>query len=882
MCFVRPTVLLLALFITAVTVCAATRTDGPQEILAQADRMAMLYNWPKAAPLYKQAGDGFARIADNKGQLAARLGWIRSQVESGVSPAIAQEVEHDLQGPAVQTDAQLTLRCLITKAALNQSSNEASARELWEKVRALAQGLHDRRWEERATAELGIIAFLDGDISTATAMTKGALVSLLLARDLAGAVYYGSIVGNGMVEAGEPEAGLKLCDKALITAAVTPDIGFPFWAYEGKARALVALHRRAEAKQVLDKALSLARTGDARLSEAELLIVRGENAEGESRAEAIQDLKLATDLCQSNGFTHAFAWSAFELAKVYRDVGDYADAEHYARATLEPMREVEDKYHLPGHLSLLADLEVKRGDIAAADDFYSQAEDVTEGLLINTPSRQVESSLIDTMSESYVGHFAIAARQKDARKAFGIVELARGRSIADSLRAGADRDSTTDPTISAARKKVNELQTALIHATSVNERSKLLNDLVTAEFYLAPIGKPVTRFQQTALRARPASLDAVQSSLRSDETVLEYVLGASESYCLYITRTAAGVVTLPEGRTSIEQLARQLIDQIESKAPITNSAKRLYGLLLRPLPAQALKQRLIIIPDGELHLVPWDSLIDTGSRYLLMSHVVTTAPSATVLHILRTARPQKPLPFTLLALGDVQYQRLVLSTRQLNADPPGATDPADVYDLAGHPLRNLPGTRDEIMEASETLGGKSVELLGSNASEAAFKSEPLGQFRIIHIAAHGIASAQFPDRAALVLGDDPTKREDGLLQAREIRVLHLNAELVTLSACDTGTGRLQGEEGIASLERAFFYAGARSVLASLWMANDVYSTTLMQHFYHHLAEGQDEGRSLHQAKIELIQQFRAQAAPFFWAGFTLAGETSRPIHSIHN
>jgi len=191
MCFVRPTVPLLALFLTAVSLCAATRTDGPQGSLAKADRMAMLYNWPKAAPLYKLAGNGFTRIGDSKGQLAARLGWIRSQVETGVSPAIAQEVEHDLQGPAVQTDPQLTLRCLVTKAALNQSSNEVSARELWEKVRALAQGLHDRRWEERAAAELGIIAFLDGDISKATAMTKGALVSLLIARDLAGAVYYG-------------------------------------------------------------------------------------------------------------------------------------------------------------------------------------------------------------------------------------------------------------------------------------------------------------------------------------------------------------------------------------------------------------------------------------------------------------------------------------------------------------------------------------------------------------------------------------------------------------------------------------------------------------------------------------------------------------------
>ncbi len=150
-----------------------------------------------------------------------------------------------------------------------------------------------------------------------------------------------------------------------------------------------------------------------------------------------------------------------------------------------------------------------------------------------------------------------------------------------------------------------------------------------------------------------------------------------------------------------------------------------------------------------------------------------------------------------------------------------------MYRVAGHPLRNLPSTHDEIVEAAETLAGVSVELLSSNATETAFKKEPLGQCKIIHIAAHGIASAQFPDRAALVLGEDSTKRDDGLLQAREIRNLHLNADLVTLSTCDTGTGRMQGEEGITSLERAFFYAGAHSVPASLWTMSDVYTTTLV-------------------------------------------------------
>jgi CHAT domain-containing protein len=105
------------------------------------------------------------------------------------------------------------------------------------------------------------------------------------------------------------------------------------------------------------------------------------------------------------------------------------------------------------------------------------------------------------------------------------------------------------------------------------------------------------------------------------------------------------------------------------------------------------------------------------------------------------------------------------------------------------------------------------------SGHAAFKSMPLGDLRVIHLAAHGVADSQFPDRAALVLGKTAATVEDGLL-VREIRDLSLNAELVTLSACDTGNGRLLGEEGIASLERAFLFAGAKSVIASLWTADD--------------------------------------------------------------
>jgi len=137
--------------------------------------------------------------------------------------------------------------------------------------------------------------------------------------------------------------------------------------------------------------------------------------------------------------------------------------------------------------------------------------------------------------------------------------------------------------------------------------------------------------------------------------------------------------------------------------------------------------------------------------------------------------------------------------------------------------------------------GPNQLLLNTDATETAFKALPLENFRIVHLAVHSVANTEFPDRAALVLGTSPASPDDGILQIREIRDLPLQADLVVLSACETGSGRLLGEEGIASLERAFLLAGAKAVVASLWTADDLYTIALMRRFYQHLAAGSDKG-----------------------------------------
>src|SRR5207253_6484938 len=118
---------------------------------------------------------------------------------------------------------------------------------------------------------------------------------------------------------------------------------------------------------------------------------------------------------------------------------------------------------------------------------------------------------------------------------------------------------------------------------------------------------------------------------------------------------------------------------------------------------------------------------------------------------------------------------------------------------------------------------------------------------------------------------DPASGEDGFLQASEIVQLHINANLVVLSACDTAVGPVQGEEGVAALSRAFLLAGARGVVSTLWSIDDTYSLVLMRHFYKHLTAQEPAAYALAEAKRETIRQFGLVAVPYYWAGFTFEG-----------
>jgi CHAT domain-containing protein len=874
-----------ALLITAL-VCVSFYAKGQSNntTLAEADRLAMLYNWPRAIPLYVKAQSEFRSAGDKEGELEARLGWIQAEAYQEPSEALADEVQAGLDNPAVRATPTLMLRCLVAKGTVEEQVNENSSRVTWEKVQKLAGQLKDRRWQARAQAELGEIDFLDGNVAAATANLKAALITMYLNGDMGGAIYYGSIVGNGLVEAGQPEKGIVYCQTAINNAPNIKDLGFPFMAYEGEARGLIALHQYAAARKVLDRAIGEAQKQAAFAAEAQLLVVRGQDDMATNPLRSIQELQQATAFSREHDFRHVLAWATFELATAYREQGQLALAQRYAALAERRTEGVNDKYHLPEDLALLADLAAEAGHVKQAERLYARAEDVTNGLLLTLPSRQVEGSLMATLSNVYLGHFRLTALElNNLSQAFGIIESARGRAMADQLRSGAQIELPKDRITQGAQQELNRLQIQLLHETSASKRTALLQRLFEVEQVLGPAGGPPTSFQRATLQAAPAKLPDVQRQLNGDTAILEYVLDSPSSFCLYITHGSAGLITLPASRAELDKLVASYRKLVRTRIGTIAGAHTLYADLIEPLPPQALKRRLIIVPDGSLNLIPFDALTDSSGHYVLDAHVVTYTPSATVLRLIGGTKRVNTNPITFLGVGGVEYGVLTAdASPDAKPAPDGKGGTSNPFDPKAEPLRDLSGSRDEVTAAGKVFGGSSVLLLGRNATKVAFMDEPLGRFKIIHIAAHGVDSPIFPDRAALVLGEDPEHHDDGLLQVRDIERLHLNAELVTLSACDTGAGRLEGEEGIENIERAFLFAGARSVLASLWTASDVYTTELMGQFYRNLATGEDEGDALRKAKLALLKEYRSQATPFYWAGFTLVGAVSASLETRRN
>jgi len=853
------------------------QSTDPHALLGIADHFYWLNNGPAAAPLYARAEKLFSERGDMRNELYAKVGSLRSEAETMSFVDLSRFLNEQLQNPMVQGDKRLRLWCLIAKGYTDIEIDYRATKRDWLEAQEIANLFGEKQWATRASGELGLVAFLEGNPGRAARLLGGALLSTMASGDTGGQIRFLELIGRGFEEVNRHTEALRFFERAIKLADAEKDSGLPFMAYEGKAQALVALGKPDEAKTVLEDALSKARSQQKRGHEAQVLILLGKLAsQTGDRKQAIADLESAAQFSKRVQFFRMEADAMFELATLYRDAGDLPAAEARATDGLEASQRVGDRYYVPRNLTILADLKARRGRVSEANALYEQAEDVIESMLISVDEPYWNSSVAASMSQTYLQHFELVTKSGDVPGAFHVLERVRGRTLAWALEDRKAFSTAESGQTSSLETDLAEIQVQLMQTNSAEKREQLMDQLVE---YERRLGLAWTKEDAPGhgLPEQPASLSKVQEVLKPDEVLLEYVLDDPASFCIVVSQKGAYVRVLPAGRKEIENLSQQFVGEIRTKGTGAELSTRLYAMLVKPIPEAATVTRFIIAPDAILNLLPFEALRDQG-EYLLKSRVVSYVPSGTILTTLRHAENQKPAPKPLLAVGDVEYENQGDSGRRI---PPPTSFRGrierGIADLSGIGLHDLPETRAEVEEIGKIVGSDAVVLLGTYATETGFKKQPLDQFRILHLAVHGFADTQYPERSALVLGTDPQSGDDGLLQVREIIRLRLNAELTTLSACDSGVGKLQGQEGISNLVEAFLVAGSKSVVASLWTADDTFASALMEEFYRHLAQGEDTSSALRNAKLDLLAKYGDQVSPFYWAAFIAVGGTSTPI-----
>jgi CHAT domain-containing protein/Tfp pilus assembly protein PilF len=617
----------------------------------------------------------------------------------------------------------------------------------------------------------------------------------------------------------------------------------------------------------------------------------------------------------------------------YRSLGQYEKAIEYYEQALEIAREVKNLEHELFALSNLARTESERGQLALARSRSEESLRVAESLRTDLVSAESRAAFLASVQSSYQLYTDLLMQQHRAEPTKGLDALAvevserqRARSLLDLLtEARADlRQGVAPALIERERllaKQLNDKAQELTQAAKPDQAAALKQEISQLETDLeraqVAIRKANPRYAALT-QPQPLKLKEIQHQLDADTLLLEYSLGQQRSYLWAITRDSLVSYELPKGEVINQSAlavyemltARSMIKRGESavervrritqaEANMPAAAQSLSQTLLAPVTSQLGNKRLVIVADGALQYIPFAMLPDPvagKNQPIIVNHEVVSLPSASALAIQRAELAgRQRAPKMLAVIADPVFDR---SDDRLKSVAIEASNNAQTQTIAFDDARSIehlavlstdrPGTATHRLiiprlpftrqEATRLLAlapkDSSFGAIDFQASRATVLKGDLSQYRYVHFATHGLLDSERPGLSSMVLSmvDEKGQQQDGFLRANDIYNLKLPAELIVLSACQTGLGKEIKGEGLVGLTRGFMYAGAARVVVSLWNVNDRATAELMTKFYEKmLKQGNRPAAALRAAQVEMWKQ-KAWQAPYYWAAFTLQGE----------
>jgi len=476
----------------------------------------------------------------------------------------------------------------------------------------------------------------------------------------------------------------------------------------------------------------------------------------------------------------------------------------------------------------------QEGDRRQAIALYRKAVDTIEAQRASINTEAAKIGFIGDKQAVYRKLVMALLAENDAVAAFEYVERSKARALVDML---AGKQDFVVPAAKAA-----EAQALLARASAAESGGRIqgADSAIAGQRSLAVQLRRDLRVQVPELASLVSvgvpAVKELQNKLPTDETLVEYYYDDRRLYAFVLTRQSLKAVPLEDGDLAAPVHAFRAALDSPSKQDYLARAQALHRWLVAPVVPHIKHPNVLIVAHGALHYLPFNALHD-GRQYLVDRYRLRQLPSASVLPFLRRGAVQNG--GSLLALGNPDL---------------------------GDSRLDLVHAQNEALAVAKLLPGSRV-LVRKEASLPAFRQYG-GNYRYLHFASHGVFDPDRPLDSALLLS--PNEQSDGRLTVGELYSMRLNADLVTLSACETGLGKIASGDDVVGLSRGFLYAGSRSIVSSLWKVDDEATAYLMTRFYSAL-KGKNKREALRLAQIETRKKY---PHPYYWAAFQLTGETS--------
>jgi CHAT domain-containing protein len=726
-------------------------------------------------------------------------------------------------------------------------------------------------------------------------------------------------IAEAFIESGMPEAGLEKLQQASeyfqqtqhkhAVMVMTWDIGKTYYFLGDYPAAVANLQASlAEGEAIREPAI----TAMSHEYLGRTLVATGD------RAAALGHYEAAVDLYMKVGNRMEAARTKALMAQLYQQEGKVEKARTFYQTALTTFRTLTDHVNESATLYALGSLELGEGNQDAAEELLRKSIEVTENVRRVSKSSDLTAAFSANVYERYEKYIECLMRRGGRRpsaelsaRAFETSEMARGRSLAELLRATETNLAPgIDPQLAEQEKSLRQsLRVKEDYKVALLSGAYKKEELDALEAETARLEEEYGRVVETIRALYPSYAEMSEPAgwglrwiqeqvVADDQTVLlEYSLGDDKSYVWAVTRDGIESFELP-ARSAIDAAAQKVYRLLSAEPGIdvdgelSSATRELGRLILSPVSAHLEKRRIIVVADGTLNYIPFQILPAPSDNEPLVAHYeVVNAPSASVLGELRQEAARRHTTTKLLAaFGDPVFasnyaQRkdagggaLVASAQPAEAERwrPALRDielNADAFDPSV--IKPLFYAKRELANLRDVAGaGESLIAPDFAATREQLLRTDLTRYAILHFATHGLLDPKRPENSGLVLStvDRDGREQNGFVGLKDIYALRAPVDLVVLSACQTALGKDVRGEGLIGLTRGFMYAGASTVVASLWKVDDEATAELMKQFYvNMLRKGLPPAAALREAQ-NFIRQRPEWSSPHYWAAFTLQGE----------